>query len=209
MKRRLADLIVPSPDQLPSPARLRRSALIALVMAIGLLLVAVLPAEKGIDPTGLGRIIGLQEMGEIKKGLAQEMADEAAFSEASASAESLAVATFGALAEKPASVTSFTVAPQQEKGVRLSLPKGARVVYAWWTTGGSVDYESRWSMPNGFTGNPAREEGRRTSARAGVLYAETDREYAWSWRNQTKAQVIITLRTNADSVRLIQKPVEQ
>ncbi|MEX2282053.1 MAG: transmembrane anchor protein [Gemmatimonadota bacterium] len=168
------------------------------------LLIAVLPAEKGIDPTGLGRIIGLQEMGEVKKGLAQEMADEAAFSEASASADSLAIATFGAQAAKPASVTNFTLAPQQEMEVKLRLSKGARVIYAWWTSGGSVDYEARWSMPNGSAGNPAREDGRRISAKAGVLYAEADRQYAWSWHNQTKAPVIITLRTNGDSVRLIQ-----
>jgi hypothetical protein len=204
MTRRIADLNVPSPDQLPSLARLRRSALIALVVAVVLLLVAVLPAEKGIDPTGLGRIIGLQEMGEVKKGLAQEMADEAAFSEASASADSLAVATFGAQAGKPASIRSVTVAPQQAMEVRLSVPKGARVVYAWWTTGGSVDYEARWSMPNGVAGNPAREDGRKTAARAGVLYAESEGQYAWSWHNPTKAPVIITLRTNADSVLLIQ-----
>ena len=38
----------------------------------GLLVTVVLPAEYGIDPTGAGRLLGLNEMGEIKTQLHQE-----------------------------------------------------------------------------------------------------------------------------------------
>ncbi|NOT09175.1 MAG: hypothetical protein HOP28_13330 [Gemmatimonadales bacterium] len=61
-----------------SPRRLLRSTLIALAVAVLLLITVVLPAEYGIDPTGVGRIIGLTRMGEIKTRLAKEAAADAA-----------------------------------------------------------------------------------------------------------------------------------
>ena len=61
-------------DELPSSAQLLRSTAIAIVAAGVILVTAVLPAEYGIDPTGVGRLLGLTEMGEIKTQLAEEAA---------------------------------------------------------------------------------------------------------------------------------------
>lgn len=49
----------PSLEDLPSSAQLLKSTLIAAVSAIVILVTVVLPAEYGIDPTGVGRAIGL------------------------------------------------------------------------------------------------------------------------------------------------------
>ena len=66
------------PD-LPTSRQLVRSTLVALAVAALLLVTVVLPAEYGIDPTGIGRLTGLAEMGEIKSQLAEEAeADRAA-----------------------------------------------------------------------------------------------------------------------------------
>ena len=62
----------PSIDELPSSAQLLRSTIIAISAAAALLITTVLPSEYGIDPTGVGRILGLTEMGEIKTQLAEE-----------------------------------------------------------------------------------------------------------------------------------------
>ena len=62
----------PSLDELPSSKQLIRSTVIAGASAVAILVTVVLPAEYGIDPTGLGRAIGLSEMGEIKRQLADE-----------------------------------------------------------------------------------------------------------------------------------------
>lgn len=67
----------PSPA-LPSARALLRSTVIALAIAASLLLTVVLPAEYGIDPTGVGRVLGLTQMGEIKVRLAREAAEDAA-----------------------------------------------------------------------------------------------------------------------------------
>lgn len=61
----------------PSLASLRRASLVAVVVAAVLLLTAVLPAEYGVDPTGVGRRVGLTQMGRLKQELAKEAIEDA------------------------------------------------------------------------------------------------------------------------------------
>lgn len=51
---------------LPTSGQLLRSTIIAAVSAAAILAVAVLPAEYGVDPTGVGEVLGLTQMGRIK-----------------------------------------------------------------------------------------------------------------------------------------------
>ena len=64
----------PSADDLPSSAQLLKSTVIAMGVAMALLVAVVMPSEYGIDPTGVGKLLGLKEMGEIKTQLAAEAA---------------------------------------------------------------------------------------------------------------------------------------
>jgi hypothetical protein len=50
---------------------------LAVIVAAVLVLTAVLPAEYGIDPTGIGRRIGLTQMGRLKQELAKEALEDA------------------------------------------------------------------------------------------------------------------------------------
>ena len=63
---------IPSRAELPTSKQLRRSTLIAACVAVVLLFTAILPAEYGTDPTGIGRLTGLTEMGEMKMQLHKE-----------------------------------------------------------------------------------------------------------------------------------------
>lgn len=63
---------LPNRADLPTTARLWRSTIIAAVSALVILTTIVLPSEYAVDPTGVGRILGLTEMGEIKNQLAIE-----------------------------------------------------------------------------------------------------------------------------------------
>jgi len=65
---------LPTRAELPSSKQLLRSTILALIVATVLLLTVVLPAEYGIDPTRIGRVLGLTKMGEIKTQLAEEAA---------------------------------------------------------------------------------------------------------------------------------------
>jgi hypothetical protein len=70
-------MTTPADQDLPSLPRLRRATLLAVVVAAILVVTAVLPAEYGIDPTGLGRRLGLTQMGLLKQELAREAAEDA------------------------------------------------------------------------------------------------------------------------------------
>jgi hypothetical protein len=68
----------PSPiPEGPSLASLRRASLVAVVIAAVLVVTAVLPAEYGVDPTGIGRRLGLTQMGRLKQELAKEAIEDA------------------------------------------------------------------------------------------------------------------------------------
>ena len=69
---------MPSKAELPTPKQLVRATLVASAIAIVLLFAAVLPGEYGYDPTGIGRLLGLKKMGEIKKQLNAENRSNAA-----------------------------------------------------------------------------------------------------------------------------------
>ncbi|NNE38965.1 MAG: hypothetical protein HKN08_11720, partial [Gammaproteobacteria bacterium] len=55
----MPDLSALTKEQIPSSARLFKATIIAVITALIVLIVAVLPAEYGVDPTGLGSKLGL------------------------------------------------------------------------------------------------------------------------------------------------------
>lgn len=80
----------PDPSDLPSTRQLLKSTGIAVGVASALLVTAVLPAEYGVDPTRVGSLLGLTEMGRIKVQLAAEAKAEEAGVAAGAVAPNLA-----------------------------------------------------------------------------------------------------------------------
>lgn len=74
-----------------TPGGLIRSTLIAAGAAGAVLVLFWLPAEYGIDPTGVGGLTGLTEMGEIKQQLAAEAEADAQAAATSAEAPSTPV----------------------------------------------------------------------------------------------------------------------
>lgn len=77
-----------------TPGGLIRSTLLAAGAAGAILVLFWLPAEYGIDPTGVGALTGLTEMGEIKQQLAAEAEADA---QAAAAAPTAASAAVGAM----------------------------------------------------------------------------------------------------------------
>src|SRR5687768_17723085 len=77
----------------PDARTLMRSTLIRAAAALILLVTVVLPAEYGIDPTRIGRVLGLTQMGEIKVRLAREAAADQAADDAAAEEEAKADTT--------------------------------------------------------------------------------------------------------------------
>ena len=198
----------PDAAQLPSTGKLLRSTGIAALVAGALLVTVVLPAEYAVDPTGVGRLVGLTEMGRVKMALAAE-AEEAEAAEAGAEAanlmapEELAATTAPqappagapAAAGAQAHETSLTLAPDQGAEIKLVMRQGARAQYVWSTNGGRVNFD----VHGDGAGVSYHGYGKGSDARSeGVLTAAFDGNHGWFWRNRTGKPVTITLRTSGD-----------
>jgi hypothetical protein len=205
---------LPSRAELPSATRLLRSTLIAALVAVALLVTTVLPAEYGIDPTGIGRTLGLTQMGEIKTQLAVEAAaDDAAPPPAVAEAEAPALAAAPpqpAEASAPVSETeaapearsdtvSFKLAPNAAAEIKLVMKEGARVEYEWSSAGGAVNYDTHgdpFGAPRDFYHGYGK--GRNQPSDTGTLQAAFDGKHGWFWRNRSGKEVTITLEVRGD-----------
>ncbi|CAN5690166.1 hypothetical protein BH23GEM9_BH23GEM9_14490 [soil metagenome] len=195
------------PAELPSSRTLLRSTLIALAVATALLVTVVLPAEYAVDPTGIGRVLGLTQMGEIKMSLAEEAAAAEAAEAAlpgggaavPAPAEPGPATTEVADSAAPASrsdVTTITLQPNEGKEVKLEMHQGATVRYTWSTEGGVVNYDTHgdpWNAPREFYHGYGK--GTAVPGQEGELVAAFDGLHGWFWRNRTGATVTVTLRT--------------
>lgn len=125
---------IPAMSELPSVGQLIRSTVFAFVVAVALLVTTILPAEYAVDPTGIGRLLGLTQMGEIKQQLAEEAALERVKSlpkpvVASISpVDALPVSETNA-AEQPPQAKPLTVSEQAEASSKLKDQSVAPVAY--------------------------------------------------------------------------------
>jgi len=204
---------IPTRADLPSSKQLIRSTIIALLAAIVILVTIVLPAEYNIDPTGVGKALGLAEMGQIKLQLAQEAEQDRVrdveknvqplgndkrsslldrlFAEFVVGSASAQTAPSGRADE-----ISVMLAPGEGAEVKLTMKKGARANYTWQVAGGVVNFDLHGSGADG--GEKSYEKGRAVPKGEGVLTAPGDGIHGWFWRNRGKADVTVTLRTNGD-----------
>lgn len=190
--------------ELPSSKKLLRSTLLAAVSALILLVAVVLPAEYGIDPTGVGRVLRLTDMGDIKQQLAAESAADAALA-----AQAPANATAGtATAIQPAAPaqaavpkiewrdeTPFMLTPGEGTEIKLTMTAGAKAQYLWVVEGGEVNFDTHGDAPGKSI---SYEKGRGVSSDEGVLEAAFTGNHGWFWRNRGKSNVTVTLRTRGD-----------
>jgi hypothetical protein len=197
-----ADL--PSRAELPSKRQLVRSTGIAMAIAAALLITVVLPAEYGLDPTGVGQTLGLTDMGKIKASLAAEAATDklAAIKPSPAVAPAPSIV---ATAPPTASVTpvstrtdemSVTLKPGEATEVKMAMTKGAKVSYVWQVNGGLVNHDTHGDPlngpPNAYHGY---SKAKQVAGDSGELTAAFDGNHGWFWRNRGNTDVTVTLKT--------------
>jgi hypothetical protein len=192
---------MPTRAELPTTPQLLRSTAIAIATAAVILVTVVLPSEYAIDPTGVGRVLGLTQMGEIKQQLATEAETEVSTTEASAMVAStvepdVAPAASAQEAEPEAwrDVVTLTLAPDEAAEIKLSMKKGEVATYEWTASSGHVNSDLHADGAGGlFT---SYRKGRAETRDAGELTADFDGTHGWYWRNRSGVSVEVTLRTN-------------
>jgi len=195
----------------PKNQLLQGSAIAALVAGI-LLVTAVLPAEYGIDPTGLGKALGLTALHQAAPTAAAPATAAAAMpanpalpttvppgSTVSAKGEprGIAIASKQALPYR-SDTMEIVLAPQKGVEVKTHLAKGATLIYSWKTQGGEP-------VNHDFHGEPVDagekdfesfilEKG--VSESRGSLIAPFTGVHGWYWKNKTNLPITVVLTSS-------------
>lgn len=209
----------PGPEDLPTSRQLIRSTIIAAIVAVVVLVTTVLPAEYGVDPTGVGEVLGLTAMGEIKNELARE---EERHSEAVVEADGGADAPMQSpptnslqppvvktppqpIVEVPSTKTDaveYTLAPGEGIEFKLEMKKGAVATYRWAAVDGKLNYDTHGDGYRGTKQSISYKKGRMVSSDEGELQAAFDGYHGWFWRNRDTKPVTFKLETSGDYIAL-------
>ena len=208
---------IPADTELPSTGKLIKSTVLAAIGAVVLLVTIVMPAEYGIDPTGIGKLTGLQQMGEIRVSLEEESAQEEANLASSTQpevetsklepvmqVETPPVApqeeTVSATTRKD--TTTFTLAPDEAAEIKAVMNKGRQVNYEWTSTG-KINFDNHADSKALNIRYHSYSKGFKQKRDAGVIEAAFDGEHGWFWRNRSKLTVTVTLTTDGEYSELI------
>lgn len=196
----------PHKSELPSTAKLVKSTIIAASTALVILVTVVMPAEYGLDPTGIGNVLGLKKMGEIKVSLAREAAAEQAAPPALAARPKAELRMAVADPEKAAATApgkaradelKLTLAPNEGAEIKVALAKGKQVKYNWASSGGRANYDVHGDSEQ--LGIKYHGYGKGSQQKSsGVLKAAFDGHHGWFWRNRTGAPITLTLKVTGE-----------
>lgn len=169
---------------LPSTPQLLRAIGIAAVVAAVILITAVLPAEYGIDPTGIGQAIGLLRPPASAVDMSIPVTAEAA-----------AMVTKYDVPFRSDEMT-LTLKPGEGAEIKATMVKGGSYVFGWTVEGGTVEFDMHGEHTDGSGGEASYAKGEEAASLHGTFHAPFDGRHGWFWQNLTWEPVTITLKTS-------------
>lgn len=185
----------PSENDLPTSSQLFKSTIIAFFVAVVLLVCIVIPAEYGTDPTGVGQLLGLKRMGEIKTKLKQKTLNEKNnFDEHISINRDMRESIVKSKIKN--NLTEFSIGPDEAIEIKLEMQTGSSVKYSWTTNGGGLNYNLHGDGYMGSQKTITYKKGRMTISDNGEFNAEFDGYHGWFWRNRNSETVTVVLETD-------------
>lgn len=209
-------------NTLPSKEQLILSTKRAFFIALGILVLIVLPAEYGVDPTYFGRLIGLTEMWRIKVSLQKEIdaqkermiqteqaketnnisgdSNEVVLSETEVSIP----VTTGSVEVKdttPDSIANqeiktdtlvIVIEPDQSTEIKLDMRQWQSVTYERAVDVGYLNYTAHWES-NSWDG-ASYWEWKQEKSDSWQITAPFDGTHWWFFRNRYGQNVTITIK---------------
>jgi hypothetical protein len=191
----------PTIGELPTTRQLNRATLIAAGVAVLILVTAVLPAEYGIDPTGVGRLVGLTEMGEAKR---QAATPDAQAASAAADAESgdltldEAPAAADAQPGAQSGEATLTLQPNEGSEVKATMKAGQEFSYEWSTGGPKINFELHGEEHGAAAGEYTSYEKGTSAGASGTFRTPFDGTHGWYWRNRSDSPITVTVKAKGN-----------
>ncbi len=191
----------------PSLRQLGKATVIAVLAAGAILMTAVLPAEYGVDPTGVGKLLGLTAMSSTDAPEQSPPASEAGAATGSHPPVVSSAATTNTIVTQNTSPLrveelSLVLAPGKGAEIKASMERGAHFIYGWVSEGGQVDFD--------FHGEPRNAKGDEftsyvkgiQSTDQGAFIAPFAGTHGWYWENVGKEPVTVRVKVSGFYERL-------
>ena len=174
----------------PSRKSLLASTAIAFAVALAVLFVVVLPAEYARDVTGLGRVLGLQSMGEAKM-VADAQNGGAVMQSHDRKARSAKV--------------EVHFAGKEELEYKADLAQGEPMLYGWNVVGGPVYFEfhgepTEGKWPKAYYRSYQIKES--SSTEQGSFVAPFTGKHGWYFKNLSSEPAVLTLEVSGYYTKL-------
>jgi len=172
-----------------STSRLAAACAIAAAAAAAILTLFVLPAERGVDVTGLGRVLGLT-------GMAAPSEPEVPTAAATQAAATPSKATIAKATALRSDELTVTLPPHSGVEVKAEMAAGDHMIFRWQATG-PVKADMHGEPPNAADDEFTTywKEADLTSGQ-GAFTAPFEGIHGWYWRNRGETPVTIKVRTN-------------
>jgi hypothetical protein len=159
-----------------------KASVIATIVAILVYLTVILPAEYNIDPTGIGKKLGLVVLSE--EGLA----------EASEQTDSV---NQSAIAEQSDTVT-IKVPPYRGVEYKFYLKQYAKLTYEWVSDGAPLYFDFHGEPEGDDTGYFESYTITTAASVSGSMTMPFAGSHGWYWKNKSDKAVEITLTTSGN-----------
>ncbi|MEO6359771.1 MAG: hypothetical protein ABIO43_04245 [Sphingomicrobium sp.] len=176
-----------------SPETLIKASAGAAIAAAAVLGLFVLPAEAGIDPTGVGSALGLTRMSASGGETSSPAPDMAAVPAVSASEvpDKVAILKTGPMRTDE---MTLRLAPDEGAEIKAHMKAGDHFVFRWDVKGGPVKLDMHGERPNSGEFSSYWEESGLTEGQ-GSFTAPFAGTHGWYWRNRGEKPVTVTVKT--------------
>lgn len=186
----MSDIPALNRDNLSSSGSLIKATIGSAAVAGVLFVTAVLPAEFGIDPTGLGQAMGLDKLNQSKGEVAESTANLVESTETQ-------VGTLLKAVSSPRSDTlKIALMPGQGAEIKSRMSPGDSFVFNWRVEGGSVSFDMHGERPNANGAFTSFWLGDNQSEARGTFAAPFTGTHGWYWENKGSETVTVVLTTH-------------
>ncbi len=151
---------------------------LAVFLATLILISAVLPAEYGIDPTGIGKMTGLTTLSAQREDIV----------------DPIIISCKEQLTQWTDS-TTIVVPVHSDLEYKFHLLKDATLDYSWTTNGANVYFDLHGAPKGDKTGYFKSFKVSTENQSNGTLRAEFEGPHGWYWENKTQSPITIILNT--------------
>ena len=186
---------------LPSPEKLIKAIVFALIVAGVILIAIVLPAEYGIDPTRIGSKLGLTALSATQSSVKVVSPVNETVEPGQQLLTSAVV-----ISEVPfqSKEMSITLAADEGTEIKALMKKGEQFVFSWTTDGGKVNVDMHGEKPNAGEEFTSYWIDEKQSSANGTFVAPFDGSHGWYWHNRTDKPVTIKLKVSGFYNKLYQ-----